>query len=247
MARYPDDGQDFDTLLQCADQAMYRAKAAGRGGHVLFRDPPQAPAAGDAAELRLALARRELLLYYQPTIDTATGQAIGAEALLRWQHPNQGLLPPARFIRRAEEGGEIHALADHGLGPGDLERELSSHCVMSDPEFTLARAAELRQLGVGLVLEDVGSSMLSLVRLGQLHPAKVKIDTALVGRLPADAEARATVRAIVQLGRSPGVGVVAAGVETEAQRDELAQAGCRWQQGFLFAPPAPPSREPRWA
>ena len=297
VAQYPADGQGFDELLRHADQAMYRAKAAGRGRYTLYRDArhePELPMPGSGAELALALARKELQLHYQPVIDTSTGRAVGAEALMRWQHPSQGLLPPARFIHRAEECGQIHALGQHALasaceqlaqwkanglatrsvavnlsasefrhehlprivervvrqhqlGPGELELELSSHTVMSDPEFSQARVDELRALGVALVLEDVGSSMVSLARLGQLHPAKLKIDAALVSRLPADADAQITVHAIVQLARSLGVRVVASGVETEAQRDALAQAGCRWQQGFLFARPAPASNEPQWA
>ncbi|HEV8691740.1 MAG TPA: EAL domain-containing protein [Ideonella sp.] len=297
VAQYPADGQGFDELLRHADQAMYRAKAAGRGRYTLYRDTrhePDVPLPGSGAELALALARQELQLHYQPVIDTSTGRAVGAEGLMRWQHPQQGLLPPARFIHRAEECGQIHALGQHaltsaceqlaqwkanglstgsiavnltagefrheqlpcvvarvlqqhGLGPGELELELSSHTVMSDPEFSQARVDELRALGVALVLEDVGSSMVSLARLGQLHPAKLKIDAAMVHRLPADADAQATVRAIVQLARSLGVRVVASGVETAAQRDALAQAGCHWQQGYLFARPAPACNEPQWA
>jgi diguanylate cyclase (GGDEF)-like protein len=297
VARYPDDGHGFDELLRRADQAMYRAKAAGRGRYLLYLDEGKAgepPPAGSDAELAQALDLHELQLHYQPVIDTTTGQAVGAEALLRWQHPSQGLLAPARFIVRAEEGGQIQAMgrqvvatacgqlarwkaaglgtgsvavnlsaaefrheqlpkelaqaiAANGLAPGELELELSSHSVMSDPEFAQARVEELRALGASLVLEDVGSSMLSLVRLQQLRPAKIKIDAALVARLPADADAAATVQAIVQLGQSLGIAVVAAGVETEAQRDLLAHAGCRWQQGFLFARPAPASNEPEWA
>lgn len=296
VALFPADGGSFDELLRHADQAMYRAKAAGRGRYVLFREAqrPDTPKPGSDAELVMALTRHELLLHYQPVIDTHTGHAVGAEALLRWQHPSQGLLPPARFFHRAEECGQIHALEqlalrsaceqlaqwkaagmqtgsmavnlsasefrheqlphllarvmhDHHVGAGELELELSSHSLMSDPEFTLTRVEELRAMGVALVLEDVGSSMLSLSRLGQLHPARIKIDSTLVSRLPEDREACTTVNAIVQLARSLGVGVAASGVETEAQRDALAQAGCHWQQGFFFARPAPASNEPHWA
>lgn len=296
VAMFPADGGNFDDLLRHADQAMYRAKAAGRGRYVLYREAqrPNTPKPGSDAELAMALTRREMLMHYQPVIDTHTGHAVGAEALLRWQHPSQGLLPPARFIHRAEECGQIHALGQHALrsaceqlaqwkaagmqtgsmavnlsagefrheqlprllagmmhdnhlGAGELELELSSHSMMDDPEFTQARFEELRQLGISLVLEDVGSSMVSLSRLGQLHPSKIKIDATLVSRLPEDKDACATVNAIVQLARSLDVRVVASGVETEAQRDALTEAGCHWQQGFLFAKPAPASNEPQWA
>lgn len=299
VAMYPGDGQSFDELLAQADQAMYRAKATGRGRYVLSREPGRTEArptaeTGSAAELAQALARRELQLHFQPVIDTRTGRAVGAEALLRWQHPQLGLLAPARFIHRAEACGQIQALCqraltgaceqlaawkasgvldgpmavnlstgefrhehlprlagqllrEYQLDPGELEVELSSHTVMADPEFAQARADELRALGVALVLEDVGSSLVSLSRLGQLHPAKLKVDASLVARLPGDNEAYATVNAIVQLARSLGVAVSALGVENEAQRDLLAELGCHWQQGFLFARPAPASEAPPWA
>ncbi len=294
VARYPQDGEGFDELLRHADQAMYRAKAAGRGRYAMYRAGEPDPAPTSDGELAQALSRRELLMHFQPVIDTTTGQAVGTEALVRWQHPREGLLPPARFIHRAEECGQIHALGqqslhaacgqlalwkaagfhagsmavnlsagefrhehlprllahlldEHQLDPGELELELSTHTLMADPEFTDARVEELRAMGVALVLDDVGSAMLSLSRLGQLHPAKIKIDAALVARLPQDAEARATVHAIVQLARSLSISVVASGVETEAQRDTLAAAGCQWQQGFLFSRPVPASNEPVWA
>lgn len=299
VAMYPGDGHAFDELLAQADQAMYRAKAAGRGRYVLSRETDRAEArptaeTGSSAELAQALARRELQLHFQPVIDTRTGRAVGAEALLRWQHPQLGLLAPARFIHRAEACGHIQALCEcalkgacaqlaawkaggvldgpmavnlstgefrhehlprlagqllreYQLDPGELELELSSHTVMADPEFAQARADELRALGVALVLEDVGSSLVSLSRLGQLQPAKLKVDASLVARLPGDNEAYATVNAIVQLARSLGVAVSALGVENEAQRDLLAELGCHGQQGFLFARPAPASDAPPWA
>ena len=122
VARYPADGTDFELLLKHADHAMYRAKALGRGRFVLFHSdeatlppgelmtPPQA-----AFELAQALERDELQLCYQPVIDTASGYAAGAEALVRWHHPELGVMTPARFIRRAEESGQLHALEQRTL------------------------------------------------------------------------------------------------------------------------------------
>ena len=114
VARYPRDGETFDELLRHADQAMYRAKALGRGRYALYRDGQTPGAVSPAAsddELRQAMRRGEIVLHYQPVIDTAHGQAVGTEALMRWQHPREGLQRPVRFLRRAEEGGFLPALS----------------------------------------------------------------------------------------------------------------------------------------
>lgn len=118
VARYPRDGDEFDDLLRRADQAMYRAKALGRGRYALYRDgqtPDLPPGSGADDELRQALKRGEMLLHYQPLVDTAQGRLVGTEALMRWQHPRDGLLSPSRFLRRAEEGGYLPALAHLSL------------------------------------------------------------------------------------------------------------------------------------
>jgi diguanylate cyclase (GGDEF)-like protein len=110
VAMYPDDGSDFDTLLQKADMAMYRAKDAGRNTYRFFA----AAMLADAVErmslrngLVQALDRGEFFLHYQPQIDLASGAVIGVEALIRWQRPGHGPVPPARFIPIAEECGLI--------------------------------------------------------------------------------------------------------------------------------------------
>ncbi|ENO80382.1 EAL domain-containing protein [Thauera sp. 63] len=110
IALYPDDGQSVDVLLKHADTAMYGAKAAGRNNFQFF-----VPAMNERANerlklesaLRRAVAGKQLLLHYQPQIDTRSGRAIGCEALVRWQHPERGLVPPAQFIPIAEDVGMI--------------------------------------------------------------------------------------------------------------------------------------------
>ncbi|MCU0951015.1 MAG: EAL domain-containing protein [Burkholderiaceae bacterium] len=113
IALYPDDGVTAEELLKRADTAMYRAKDLGRGRFAFFKESMGAEVSARATldrELRQALERREFVLHYQPVIDVATGAVIGAEALLRWQHPNRGLLGPGEFIEFAEESGLIESI-----------------------------------------------------------------------------------------------------------------------------------------
>jgi diguanylate cyclase (GGDEF)-like protein len=110
VALYPDDGTDVDTLLMNADTAMYRAKAQGRGGYQLY-DKAMNESALDhlrmETRLRRAIERNEFVLHYQPRIDVVNGGIVGAEALIRWQHPERGMLQPADFIPLVEQAGLV--------------------------------------------------------------------------------------------------------------------------------------------
>jgi diguanylate cyclase (GGDEF)-like protein/PAS domain S-box-containing protein len=110
VAVYPDDGADFETLSKKADMAMYKAKEAGRNTFRFFDEAMNVEAVDHLVMrngLRRALDNGEFVLYYQPQIDLASGAVTGAEALLRWQHPEQGLVLPGRFIHIAEDSGLI--------------------------------------------------------------------------------------------------------------------------------------------
>lgn len=107
---FPDDGRDFETLVRNADAAMYHAKSAGRNSYKFYTADLNARAREILeieSQLRYALDRDEFVLHYQPQVDLKTGEIIGAEALIRWQHPELGLLGPVRFIEVAEERGFI--------------------------------------------------------------------------------------------------------------------------------------------
>lgn len=110
---YPDDGESVEALLQCADTAMYHAKESGRNNFKFFEQDMNARAVERQtieSHLRLALHRHEFILHYQPKIDLTSGAIVGVEALVRWQHPERGLLQPLQFVPVAEDSGLIRPI-----------------------------------------------------------------------------------------------------------------------------------------
>jgi len=276
-------------LIANADMALYRVKAAGRNGIQMFT-PSMAEEARHKLlrieELRRALAQDEFVLHFQPQKDIATGRISGVEALVRWQHPQAGLLAPAEFIPLAEETGLIvelgevvlgkacrqmrawldqgipairvavnvsarqfrepslcdkvsAALSAAGLDPALLELEVTESLIMEDVEGAISRMLELKALGVSLSIDDFGTGYSSLSTLKLFPLSRLKIDRSFIADIPRQSGDMAITAAIVALGQTLDLEVIAEGVETEEQARFLAETGCEMFQGYLFAKPLP--------
>jgi len=295
VARYPDHGSR-PRLIAHAALAMRAVKLGGGGSHAEF-DPAMAVNLREQTELlqdlRQAVTRHELQLYYQPKIDARTLQVTAAEALLRWQHPKRGMVSPGVFVPLAERYGLISeiglwvieeacrqaaqwreaglrmrvavnisgcqlrredlvdqieaSLARHHIPASRMTCEITETVAMEDTAVTRAAFERLRRLGLHVSIDDFGTGHSSLAALRRLPAAELKIDRAFVTDLVEREDARSIVRAVVQMAHSLQLRVVAEGVETEGQRDELVRLGCDELQGYLFANPMTASRLALWA
>ncbi len=286
----PGKPSDAEELIRDADAAMYIAKREGKGGYRLF-----APEMHEGVMARLelrgdlqrALAAGELELFYQPVVRLADGAAIGVEALLRWHHPERGLVAPGDFIPFAEESGLIvpigrwvlreacrqavviqqrvpsdppltmsvnlsvkqlqhsdivadvsDALHASGLAPELLMLEITETVLMSDTDLAVERLNDLRALGVRLAMDDFGTGYSSLSYLNRFAVDVLKMDRSFL-REGATPDASGLASAVVALGETLRLDVVAEGIELSEQWITLRDLGCTRGQGFLFARPMP--------
>ncbi|MGE0115331.1 MAG: EAL domain-containing protein [Steroidobacteraceae bacterium] len=291
---YPTDGLDYESLLRAADAAVYLAKQSGRNAVSLYSAAEDAAASERFTlqnSLPLALGKEQFALEYQPVVNLHTGQVTGVEALLRWHHPQLGLVSPNHFIGIAEETGlilpisdwvlntacaqlhrwqldgwqEAHvavnlssrefahqdllqriaaALAEHELQPQHLRLELTESMVMGDPVSATELIAKLARMGVEVALDDFGTGHSSLSYLKRFRLGCLKVDRSFVSGAQNSAGDQSIVRAIIALGKTLDMKIVAEGVETLAQANFLRQAGCDDAQGYFYAGPVNAERIP---
>ncbi|MDW6092558.1 EAL domain-containing protein [Vibrio rhizosphaerae] len=289
FANYPEDGQNADVLLRNADVAMYHAKESGRnsfqhysldmGNEIQERMVLQ-------ENLRHALDNQEFVLHYQPQYCFHTRRIIGVEALLRWQHPEFGMVPPMRFIQLAETTGLIVPIGDwvlqaackqnkawqdagiqdlcvavnvsarqfhekdlpervaaalemSGLEPRYLELEITESVVMQNPQEAVEIMQKINRMGVQLSIDDFGTGYSSLSALKNFPVHRLKIDRAFVTDLPDNPEGCSIAQAVIALGHSLGLNVIAEGVEDERQLAFLHQHQCDEIQGYYLCRPEP--------
>ncbi len=281
-----------DELLKHADLAMFHAKKSGRNSLRFFDPDMQAKLVERSAlenDLRQALKHQQFQLYYQMQVNSYH-HIIGAEALIRWEHPERGQVLPDDFIPIAEEIGlilpighwvlksaceqiriwsgsadtrelrlsvnvsarQFHqaefveqvrlVLAETGANPARLVVELTESSILEDVGDTVAKMRALKKLGIRLAMDDFGTGYSSLSYLKQLPLDELKIDQSFVRDLSVDANDAAVVQAIITLGRTFELTVIAEGVETDAQFEFLELYGCHAFQGYMFSKPVPLQR-----
>ncbi len=292
VAIYPKDGADGSALLKNADIAMYRAKASGKNNYQFYSSEINVHSVERLAlenDLRQAVERGEFEVHYQPKIDIDSGAIAGAEALVRWRHPQRGMLLPSEFIVVAEEVGLIgelgtcvleavcsdvvrwrreglpptrvainlsaqqfsdsrlldnlnRVLRESGCDPQQLEFEITESVVMTSPDRALRLLEHIKNYGITLAIDDFGTGHSSLGYLKRFPVDSVKIDYTFVRDIAADPNDLAIIRAIIALGHSLELKVVAEGVESVTQLEILRRLQCDEFQGFLFSGPIPAAR-----
>jgi diguanylate cyclase (GGDEF)-like protein/PAS domain S-box-containing protein len=290
VAVYPSDGHDGESLVRNADSAMYRAKDQGRDNYQLYTPAMNAKAVERLSlesRLRQAVANDELELHFQPFIDLRTAEVLGAEALIRWRHPELGLIPPMDFIPIAELSGLIvpigewvlrtacaearkwhkkgfpglavsvnlssrqfqqtdllsqvtHALEESGLEADKLDLEITESNAMQNAEHSINTLRGLKKQGVRISMDDFGTGYSSLNYLKRFPIDRIKLDQSFVRDLPSDKDDAAIAMAVIAMGRSLELIVIAEGVETEEQLAFLKGHDCDQLQGFLLSRPLTP-------
>lgn len=281
--------RSVDELLKRADLAMYRAKESGRNSLRFFDPEMQANITARSeleADMRTGIREGQFLLYYQPQANQF-GEIIGVEALLRWNHPVLGMVPPLHFIPVAEESGLIlplgqwileeacrqlviwskyphtahltlsinvsaiqfhhkefidsvlDTLESSNITPSRLKIELTESMLVRDIESVILKMLTLKDRGVSFALDDFGTGYSSLSYLKRLPLDQLKIDQSFLHDALNHPRDAAIISAIVAMGKSLGMMVIAEGVETMAQFNFLKKEGCNNFQGYFFGRPEP--------
>jgi diguanylate cyclase (GGDEF)-like protein len=282
-------------ILRDADTAMYKAKAKYNTLYQVFEPKMYHNVLNLLrleSELRKALEAKEFIVYYQPIVTTEDKKLVGFEALVRWNHPQKGIISPLKFIPLAEETGLIvplehwifnescrqikqwqeqklipeynfsvsvnispsqfaepdfiakidQALAKNQLESRFLKLEITEGVIIENADSATKILKQLKQRNIQVSLDDFGTGYSSLSYLHRFPLDTLKIDRSFVGRMGSKGEKLEIISTIINLAHSLGMNVIAEGVETEAQFEQLKAEKCEMIQGYLFAKPMDPQK-----
>ncbi len=292
IAAYPKDDTEAQALMRQAELAMYQAKAGGRDAFRYFDREMDADIRRRVkleADLRRAVEGNQLWLAYQPQMDLASNRIVGAEALIRWNHPERGLVSPGEFIPIAEASGLILPIGDWiieeicrqyqiwqavglpalrlgfnvsgvqfrqknlahhvtstlnkaGLSASDLDIEITETVAMERSGRVQENVDLLTAAGVSMSVDDFGTGYSSLSNLQAFPVCRLKVDASFVRGIGQSRDDEKIVEAVIRLGQSLGLTLVAEGVETPEQLQFLRDRGCDEIQGYFISKPLPPEQ-----
>ncbi len=291
IALAPLDVPHASDLLRAADTAMYEAKQHGRNQYRFHSEEMSRLAENQMVmekELRYAVERNQFEVYYQPIVSCHNKRLVGYESLLRWKHPERGLLTPVSFLEVLEDSGLITAVTDWLLdqtaamqeklqlaGQKDIYLSINLTArLLNDDAFASAMEQRLKEgsllpetliielteealtgyvdkadlflrkvkkLGVRLALDDFGTGQSSLEHLRRFSFDIVKIDRSFIADISSDPDDASLVDAVIKIGHSFGMAIVAEGVETSGQLEYIGERRCDFLQGYLISEPIPRS------
>lgn len=286
---FPDDSKKINQLLKNASMAMHSVKKNNSDKMAFYSvniDRRISEKKKLENQLAAALKNEEFILHYQSFNDGESKKIIGFETLIRWQHPDKGLIPPGVFIPLAEENGFIkdignwvlekscreiknlnellesnyylsvnvspeqfiardfittvkNILDKTGLKPQNLELEITERTTVENIDYTIELLDQLNQLGVKTAIDDFGTGYSSLNYIKEFAINTLKIDKTFVDDFLDNLNNRAIVNTIITLAHNLNLRVVAEGVETKEQAEQLKKAGCDIIQGYYYSYPAP--------
>lgn len=287
IAVHPNDGDEALSLIRFADSALHQAKLRGHNHYQFYRKEMYGLSQREFAlnsSLRRASIYQELSLYYQPQVDVQSKKIINMSTVLRWHHPDFGLVDAAEFMHLAENSGiiipmgewilrsicqQFQAWAAMGFNPNtmsvgitlrQLENphftyrvlqiiqeskldptcmvfEISEKVLLSQSTLLEKNLHMLKQLGIRLGINDLGTGNIALQHLRNFPLDNIKISHELIKDITVNKEAEAIVKMIIALGDTLKLKVIADGVESLNQKELLQQLGCRYMQGGYFSPP----------
>ncbi|MDW6005331.1 bifunctional diguanylate cyclase/phosphodiesterase [Vibrio mangrovi] len=287
ISMYPDDSDDPAALIRKADIVLYHSKAIKKGQILFYDQHINEQVQLDLNihhELQRALINQEFSVCYQPQIEANRHRLVSVEALIRWNNPRLGNVPPAKFIETAEETGLIHDIglfvfrraceeiyrlspnghnavqlsvnvsptqlvtphfpeqlaeicSEIGIHTHRITLEITENILINKLETAIPILNQLRVHGFGISLDDFGTGYSSLSYINNLPLTEIKIDRCFIDRMLNNQQSNMLVKMIIGIGKFSGMTVVAEGVETQEQYEQLIEYHCDLVQGFYFDRP----------